>query len=124
MAEAKRVKLEWNGAELSREADTAMKESLRAAGNAAIQQAETLVPVDTGELKRSIFRIGPEKVDGNWQVEIEADARAVGGAFYAGFVEFGTKYMRAQPFMRPARDVGFDRLKSELRKRFKKLKIR
>jgi len=49
------------------------------------------VPVDTGALKASIYR----RVSGN--------TGYVGSSMpYAGFVEMGTRKMRAQPYLRPA----------------------
>lgn len=49
-------------------------------------------PVDTGRLRGSI---GVQKVgDGHYRVG--------SNVFYAPLVEFGTRFNRAQPFMRPA----------------------
>ena len=57
--------------------------------------AQTLAPVDTGNLKGSITtEVRPGDLVG--VVEATAD--------YAAFVEFGTSRMRPQPFMRPAQD--------------------
>jgi HK97 gp10 family phage protein len=55
-------------------------------------RAQQIVPVKTGTLQRSIAtrRLGLC----NYAVETVVE--------YAPFVEFGTMYMRAQPFMRPA----------------------
>lgn len=50
------------------------------------------VPVDTGFLQNSIH---PEQ-DSSTTVSVVADAP------YAGFVEFGTSKMRAQPYLEPA----------------------
>lgn len=51
------------------------------------QDARRYAPVETGELRASIH------VQGN-EVRAEAD--------HAVYVEYGTRNMRAQPFMRPA----------------------
>lgn len=59
-----------------------------------VQEARRLVPVDTGNLRSSI------RFDPNTRT-----IRAVGGAggrVYAGYVEFGTSRMKAQPYLRPA----------------------
>ena len=53
------------------------------------------VPVDTGFLKRSITI---EMDTAHMQGTVTA------GAEYGAYVEFGTRYMGAQPFMRPARN--------------------
>lgn len=56
--------------------------------------AQQLAPVDTGELRASIH--------------VEAGAlplsrRVVASAPHAAFVEFGTRFMEAQPYLTPAR---------------------
>ena len=55
--------------------------------------AQRKVPVDTGTLKRSI---GLELSDGGLTATVEPTAE------YSGYVEYGTRYMEAQPFVRPA----------------------
>jgi HK97 gp10 family phage protein len=54
-------------------------------------EAMRLVPVRTGYLRSTIYAKIQE-----WVAEIGADAT------YALFVEFGTKYMRAHPYLYPA----------------------
>lgn len=53
--------------------------------------ARRIVPVRTGHLRSSIYARIQE-----WVAEIGAEAT------YAMFVEFGTRYMRAQPYLFPA----------------------
>lgn len=57
-------------------------------------RAKLKAPVDTGYLQNSIrsSRTGA----GSWRVEA--------GAEYAAHVEYGTRYMAAQPYLRPALD--------------------
>lgn len=55
-------------------------------------KAESLAAVDTGEMKGSIHTKYPDKFTGE----------LISPVYYTGFVEFGTRYMSAQPFMRPA----------------------
>lgn len=50
-----------------------------------------LVPVRTGYLKSTIYARIQE-----WVAEIDAEAA------YSFFVEFGTRYMQAQPYLWPA----------------------
>jgi len=57
------------------------------------RHAQKQAPVDTGELRRSIRT---EYQDGG----LTGVTRA--GAHYAPYVEYGTRFMTAQPFMRPA----------------------
>lgn len=59
--------------------------------------AQHLAPVDTSYLKGSI-RMLPSK-DGGFTREVQATAD------YSGYVEYGTRFMRAQPFMRPAHEL-------------------
>lgn len=61
--------------------------------------AKRLAPVDTGRLRGSISHSAP-KVDGKGlYILIGSDVE------YAIYQEFGTRYMGAQPFLRPALDV-------------------
>lgn len=53
--------------------------------------AARICPVDTGALRASIRAVAE-----GLKITLSA------GKFYAKFVEFGTRYMRAQPFLRPA----------------------
>jgi len=53
--------------------------------------AKRIVPVRTGRLRSSIYAKVQE-----WVAEIGAEAT------YAMFVEFGTRYMRARPYLYPA----------------------
>src|SRR5690242_20186201 len=66
----------------------------KAAVNAVISGAKSSVPVRTGNLRNSI-QSGPIT---NTSAEVTA------GAEYAGFVEYGTSRMQAQPYMTPQID--------------------
>jgi len=59
------------------------------------EKAAERVPVDTGNLKNSIqsvpISLNPNKIKGGVYV----------GANYAAFIEFGTRFMPAQPFFYP-----------------------
>ena len=57
------------------------------------REAMRTVPVDTGNLKRSIM------------LSVDDDGKAAtvtATADYAAYVEYGTRYMSARPYMRPA----------------------
>lgn len=56
------------------------------------RQAQVLAPVDTGFLRNNIF----VEEDGDWARLIVATAE------YAIFVEYGTRFVPAQPFLAPA----------------------
>ena len=70
-----------------------VRQTVRWAGSRVQQEAMKTVPVDTGELKRSI---GLHLEDGGLTAVVEATKE------YAGYVEYGTRFMAAQPYMRPA----------------------
>jgi len=54
-------------------------------------EAQKIVPIRTGYLQSTIYSTVKQ-----WVAEIGADAT------YALFVEFGTRYMQAHPFLQPA----------------------
>ena len=62
-----------------------------AAAETVADIARELVPVDTGFLQSSIKAVHLSKY-----------SQVVANAKYAGYVEFGTWKMRAQPYLRPA----------------------
>ena len=77
----------------------AVEKSVEAAGNYIRDLAKGYAPVRTGALRDSITS----------DIEYtQSTIRAIVGphVFYAEFVEYGTKRMSAQPFMRPALDEG------------------
>ena len=63
--------------------------------------ARRIVPVRTGHLRSSIYAKIQE-----WVAEIGAEAT------YAMYVEFGTRYMRAQPYLFPAIQEHLPRLEA------------
>lgn len=71
-------------------------------------KAQQNAPVDTGTLKRSI---GIEITDGGMTAEVEPAAE------YAPYVELGTRFMEAQPYLGPA----FNEQKEKFKKDMKKL---
>lgn len=71
-------------------------------------KAQQNASVDTGHLKRSI---GLEITGGGMVAEVEPTAD------YAPYVELGTRFMEAQPYLKPA----FDEQKEKFEKDMKKL---
>jgi HK97 gp10 family phage protein len=63
--------------------------------------ARRIVPVRTGYLRSTIYA----KIKG-WVAQIGAEAT------YAMFVEFGTRYMRARPYLYPAIQAHLPRLEA------------
>lgn len=74
--------------------------------------ARDLVPVKTGKLRDSI-RVTVGKVDGL----VVMEAYTTSG--YGGYVELGTFKTRAQPFMRPAINKNFDKLRQRMKEGLK-----
>jgi HK97 gp10 family phage protein len=64
-------------------------------------EADKKVPVKTGQLRGSIYSEVSE-----WVAMVGAEAS------YAVFVEFGTRYMRARPFLYPAVQEHLPRLEA------------
>jgi HK97 gp10 family phage protein len=62
-------------------------------------EAKILAPVKTGNLRRSIHHLTVDKSEQAVSVQVGPTA------FYAKFLEFGTRHMKARPFMRPAFDT-------------------
>lgn len=79
---------------LKKKADmSVVRQIVRQNGVQLQTKAQRNAPVDTGTLKRSI---GLDISDGGLTAESKA------GAEYAPYVEWGTRFMDAKPFMRPA----------------------
>lgn len=68
--------------------------------------AENMVPVRTGLLRSTIKSVKT----GLASYEVEANTK------YAGYVEWGTRYMNAQPYMTPGYAAGLLALPVEARK--------
>lgn len=85
-----------------------VKRVVRHNGAEMQEKAQRNAPVDTGTLKRSI---GLEITDSGMAAEVEPTAE------YAPYVELGTRFMEAQPYLKPA----FDEQKEKFRKDMKKL---
>ena len=85
-----------------------VKKVVRHNGSEMQKKAQKNAPVDSGTLKRSI---GLEINEGGMVAEVEPTAD------YAPYVELGTRFMEAQPYLKPA----FDDQKKEFEKDMKEL---
>lgn len=74
-------------------------------------KAKRMAPVDTGTLKRSI---GLEITEAGMTAEVEATAE------YAPYVEYGTRFMKAQPYIRPSLEEQKKSFENDLSKILKK----
>lgn len=70
-------------------------------------KAQNNAPVDTGNLKRSI---GLSIEDAGMTAKVKPTAD------YAGYVEYGTRFMEAQPYMKPALDEQKQQFKNDMKK--------
>ena len=95
-----------------------VKQIVKDNGAALQEAAQRKAPVGTpqstgipgyvgGTLKRSS---GLEIRDGGLTAEVEPTAE------YAAYVEYGTRYMNAQPYMRPSYTAQKEKFKSDLKK--------
>lgn len=82
--------------------------ALRSGARKILAEAKRLVPVRTERLKKAITVKGVPKRFGVIQLAIgvkRGKKRSdTTGAWYAHLIEFGTKFMPAKPFLRPALD--------------------
>lgn len=75
----------------------------RAAKKVILPEAKAMVPVDTGQLEGSLKVKALARSRRVFGVAVVAgEGFFKGEEFYGGFVEFGTKHMEADPFLRPA----------------------
>jgi len=95
------------GLEKKAEALENVQEAVRKNGADLQSNAMRLAPVDTGTLQRSI-RLNLE--DGGMTARVRPTAD------YAAYVEYGTRYMKAQPYMRPSYDAQKEKFKSDVAK--------
>lgn len=72
-----------------------VREALRINGAELQSKAMRKAPVDTGNLKRGIT-IQSDLADRGMTIRVTSQAE------YSPYVEYGTRYMAAKPFMRPA----------------------
>jgi HK97 gp10 family phage protein len=80
-------------ADLSQEIKSQVQAMLKKFGDDIASDAARLAPVRTGHLRSSISA-EPAGADGTVTVRASAE--------YAAYVELGTRYMAAQPFLKPA----------------------
>lgn len=84
----------------------AKKEAIMAAAEVVKEEASRRAPVDTRKLKDSIII---QTVEDN-ELVTEAKVGPNKKAFYGMFVEYGTRRVKAQPFLRPAFDENQDKI--------------
>ncbi len=111
----------WTDKNMQHVLDRASEKALRKIGIVIAGQSILMVPVQTGRLRGSItYATARERTDakikgdGVSQPKDKDTVHIGSNVEYSNYVEFGTKYMGAQPFLRPA----FDRNKKNVSKIF------
>lgn len=91
-----------------------IKAALDESADELMAMQQRLVPVDEGDLRKSI-----EKADGRHELQVLV---RVGGprAHHARFVEFGTQKMSARPFFFPSYRASRKRIKSRVNRATRK----
>ena len=97
-------------------AQKAIRRSVAKYGEKQFRLTRELAPVDTGFLRANIrLRFSDDGLV--YEVgALEKDYTDAGLAFYALYQEFGTRFMRAQPFVFPARDTIYPEFRAALSK--------
>lgn len=105
------VQVTWRGKEILAALRGASPDALFAAGELLIDTAAAKAPRQSGDLAESGYVTSAErstyKSGTNYHKEIKAkpgEVIAAFAAFYAKFVERGTKFASAHPYFRPALD--------------------
>lgn len=87
-----------------------VKQVIKMNGSEMQQSAQRFAPVDTGSLKRNI-RLNIEQ----WGME----AKVTSGAEYAGYQEWGTRYMSGTPHIKPAYRIQSAKFKADMQRLIK-----
>lgn len=82
----------------------AVRKGSRPAAKIVAAKAKDLVPVDTGELKK-VIKVRALPKSRKWAGAMATVKVEGGPTYYGGFVELGTKKMRARHFMRRAAEL-------------------
>ncbi len=86
-------------ARLAANADDAALEIVDALADVWITESQRTVPVDTGQLRARTTIVSVRSTGVRGEADLQADTP------YAGFVEYGTRYMSPRPFFRDGRDA-------------------
>ena len=84
-----------------------VKKVVRKNGVGLQKAAQKKAPIDTGILKRSV---GIDITDSGMTATVEPTAE------YSAYVEYGTRFMKAQPYMKPALEEQEKLFKADMQK--------
>lgn len=85
--------------QLARDADSSAFELVEALADVWISESQRTVPVDTGQLRARTTLVSVRSSGVRGEADLQADTP------YAGFVEYGTRYVAPRPFFRDGRDA-------------------
>jgi HK97 gp10 family phage protein len=103
------AKLIWKGDEVARKVIDSSRQAIDETNEAAAVLAKGTAPARTHELEQSV-ETEPARQEGPLLV-----GRLVARARHSLFVELGTVFMRAQPFLRPSADQENRKLASRIK---------
>lgn len=95
--------LEWNGPQIITEVLNAVTYAISNLSDEALSYMQSIVPVDTGELRDSCFA---QVFTSNGKISLVIGA----SARHAVYIELGTSSHSAQPFIRPTFDFVVQKL--------------
>ena len=87
---------------------SAVKSAVKKNGSAMQKKAQKEAPIDSGHLHDVIFL---EITDGGMTAEVESTAE------YAAYQEYGTRFMKGKPHIRPAFEEQKEKFKSDMKER-------
>jgi len=100
--------IEWYGDDIKKMFEAEKKQALYESGIEVLGRATLNAPVDTGNLRSSLdFSTGSKD---NVFDESPESIEVGTAVHYAVHVEFGTRKMNSQPFLRPALDSSISRI--------------
>ena len=85
---------------------SAVKSAVKKNGSAMQKKAQKQAPIDSGHLHDVIFL---EITDGGMTAEVESTAE------YAAYQEYGTRFMKGKPHIRPAFEEQKEKFKADLK---------
>lgn len=101
--------------QMDSEIQKALSEAVSAGAAVVERDAKIRCPVDTGTLRRSLREMKQNKTP--WRIESQVGTDTE----YAPHVEFGTRYQRAQPYLRPALDENTNEIQAAFETRLNQL---
>lgn len=99
------VKLLWRGNQIKEATAQAVVDAMDTTLLAAVEHAQRNAPRRTGQLANSLTMEGTKRSGSGYEGSF--------GSYtvnYAVYVELGTRFMGAQPYLRPAADAEFPKL--------------